>query len=96
MRSPADDRKDNVYKVTVTASNGTLDVEVTVTDVDEPGAPELDKPQPQVDRGLEADATNDPDVPITDVTWQWARSMDKETWEDIGNASASVSRNPTS
>ena len=94
FESPVDDRKDNVYKVTVTASGGSIDVEVTVTDVDEPGKPTLTKPQPQVGRGLEAEGPKDPDLPITDVTWQWARSMDMETWEDIGNASASGSRNP--
>ena len=96
FEAPSDDRGDNLYKVTVTASGGSIDVEVTVTDVDELGKPTLTKPQPQVGRGLEAEGPNDPDVPITDVTWQWARSMDMETWEEIGNPSASGSRNPTS
>ena len=95
FEAPTDDRADNVYKVTVTATGGTLAVEVTVTNVDEPGAPTLTKPQPQVGRGLEAEGPKDPDVPITDVRWQWARSMDKETWEDIGDPSASGSRSPT-
>ena len=66
-----------------------------MTNVDEPGKPTLTKPQPQVGRGLEAEGPKDPDVPITDVTWQWARSMDMTTWEDIGNPTASGSRNPT-
>ena len=95
FEDPQDDRADNVYKVEVTASGGSIDVEVTVTDEDEPGKPTLNKPQPQVGRGLEADAPNDPDTPITDVTWQWARSMDKADWDDIGNPTASGSRNPT-
>ena len=95
FEAPTDERKDNVYKVTVTASGGSVDVEVTVTDVDEPGAPTLDRPQPQVERGLVADGPNDPDLPVTDVTWQWARSMDMTTWEDIGNPAGSGSRNPT-
>ena len=94
FESPVDERGDNVYKVEVTASGGSIDVEVTVTDVDEPGKPTLTKPQPQVGRGLEAEGPKDPDLPVTDVTWQWAKSMDMETWEDIGNASASGSRNP--
>ena len=38
-----DDRKDNVYKVKVTASGGSEDVIVTVTDVDEPGKPTVDQ-----------------------------------------------------
>ena len=95
FESPADERADNVYKVKVTASGGSIDVEVTVTDVDEDGKPTLTKPQPQVGRGLEAEGPNDPDEPVTDVTWQWARSMDKETWEDIGSPAGSGSRNPT-
>ena len=34
---PADEDTDNVYEVTVQANGETLDVEVTVTDVDEVG-----------------------------------------------------------
>ena len=81
--------------MTVTASGGTEEVIVTVTDVDEPGAPKLSRPQPQVGRGLEATGPGDPDEPVTDVTWQWARSMDMQTWENIGNPAGSGSRNPT-
>ena len=81
--------------MTVTATGGELSVEVTVTDVDEPGKPTLTKPQPQVGRGLEAEGPFDPDVPVTDVLWQWARSMDMTTWEDIGSPASSGSRNPT-
>ena len=65
-----------------------------MTNEDEPGKPTLTKPQPQVGRGLEAEGPKDPDVPITDVLWQWAKSMDMETWEDIGNPTPSGSRNP--
>ena len=60
FESPADDRTDNLYKVTVTASSGSFDVEVTVTDEDEPGKPTLTKPQPQVGRGLEAGRARGP------------------------------------
>ena len=94
FEKPANDRKDNVYKVKVTASGGSIDVEVTVTDVDEPGKPTLTKPQPQIGRGLEAEGPFDPDEPVIDVLWQWAKSMGMETWEDIGSPSASGSRNP--
>ena len=47
-------QSDNVYKVTVVASGGKQAVEVTVTDVDEPGKVTFDQPQPQATRGLVA------------------------------------------
>ena len=92
---PTDDRADNIYKVIVKANNGSFTVEITVKDEDEPGSPGLTKRQPQVGRGLDATGTGDPDTPITDVTWQWARSDSAEgPWENIGNPTASTSRNP--
>ena len=100
FESPADDRTDNLYKVTVTASSngatGTFAVEITITDEDEDGKPKLSKPQPQVGRGLEATGPNDPDKPVTDVLWQWSRgdSMDGP-WENIGKPASSGSREPT-
>ena len=87
----------NVYNVDVQATGGSHSVIVTVTDVDEDGAPTLNKPQPQVGRGLKVNdaSPNDPDAPVTDVTWQWARSESSEgPWEDVGNPSPSGSRNP--
>ena len=45
---------DNVYQVTVVASDGELEVAVTVTDVDEPGEVTFTQPQPQATRSLEA------------------------------------------
>ena len=41
---PVDDRADNIYKVTVTASEGEYHVEITVTNVDEDGKPTLTQP----------------------------------------------------
>ena len=41
--------------------------------------------QPQVGRGLEA-LLDDPDGGETDEAWQWARSMDMQTWTDIDGA----------
>ena len=47
---PADDNKNNVYLVTVNASETSepLDLEITVTDEEEPGKVSLSQPQPQV------------------------------------------------
>ena len=78
----------NVYNVTVQATGGSEDVIVTVTNVDEDGSISftgLGQFQPQVGRGLEA-LLNDPDGGVTDEAWQWARSMDMETWTDIDGA----------
>ena len=82
----------NVYNVTVQATGGTLTVAVTVTNVDEDGSVSLNKPQPQVGRGLEA-TLNDVDGGQTDEVWQWARSMDMQTWTDIDGGTAQ-SRSP--
>ena len=47
-------RTGNVYNVTIKAAGGSHDVAVTVTNVDEDGKVSINKPQPQVGRGLEA------------------------------------------
>ena len=83
----------NVYKVTVTATDGSnptmREVTVNVTNVDEEGVVTLPSPQPE--GGVELTATlADPDgasgatLPIaadtvltTGVTWQWARSSSR-------------------
>ena len=78
----------NVYNVKVQATGGSEDVVVTVTNVDEDGSVSFDglgRFQPQVGRDLEADL-DDPDGGETDEAWQWARSMDMQTWTDIDGA----------
>ena len=81
---------DNVYKVTVTASGGSQDVEVTVINVDEAGSVSFDKPQPQVTRDLTASFTDD-DVGEK-PKWQWSKSMDKNAadgdWMAISGATS--------
>ena len=86
---------DNVYKVTVTASGGSQDVEVTVKNVDEAGSVSFDKPQPQATRELTASFSDDDgkDRP----SWTWSKSMDKdaadEDWMSVSGKSAK--RTPT-
>ena len=93
FESPADADGDNVYKVTVDASGGKVEIEVTVTDVDEAGKVTINKPQPQVDRGLEA-SVSDPDSDPTDVKWQWSRGPNVDgPWTDIAKATSN-SHNP--
>ena len=97
FESPADAGENNVYNVDVTATGNqttTQPVQVTVTDVDEAGKVTLDKPQPQVSRGLTA-TQSDPDGTSTDVTWQWSRGPNMDgPWTVIAKAT-SDSHNPT-
>ena len=76
FESPADADLDNVYEITVVASDdenagGELDVEVTVTNVEETGTVELTQLQPLTSIGVTATLT-DPDGNVTGTTWQWA------------------------
>ena len=93
FEGPADADTDNVYEVTVEASDGgatpgTLDVTVTVTNVDE--TPEVTLPSPNPQLGVPLIATlNDPeDGAVAGVTWQWARSSDGSDWTDIEEATS--------
>ena len=81
------------YTVTVTASDGaltaTVDVTVTVTNVDEAGTVTLSTNQPPARAEITA-ALTDPDEGVTGIVWQWERSSDGNTdWADIGTSSAS-------
>ena len=83
----------NVYKVDVKASGGSESVTVTVTDVDEAGKVTLSQYQPQVGRSLVA-SVSDPDKPLSEVKWQWARAASAAgTFTDIDKAT-SASRAP--
>ncbi len=75
----------NVYRVTIEASGGTHGVTVTVTDVDETGEVSISRLQPQVSRPLSA-VLSDVDDGVADERWQWARSVDRNTWTDIAGA----------
>ncbi len=86
---------DNIYKVTVEALSGDLDVVVTVTDVDEDGSVSFDKPQPQATRELTASL--DDDDGTDKPSWSWSKSMDANAadadWMSISGTSAK--RTPT-
>ena len=74
---PMDSDRNNVYHVTVQASDGNNisrhDVTITVTNVEEAGSVELSSVQPQVGTPLTA-TLDDPDEVISDITWSWQRS----------------------
>ena len=81
------------HTVTVTASDGaltaTVDVTVTVTNVDEAGTVTLSTNQPPARAEITA-ALTDPDEGVTGAVWQWERSSDGNTdWADIGTSSPS-------
>ena len=93
FEDPQDADTGNDYEVTITAadSNGnssSLDVTVSVTDVDEAGALTLNSDQPQV--GTELTATlADEDAGVSSTTWQWARSADgSSSWGNIAGATS--------
>ena len=79
--SPADTGGDNTYNVTVSRSGGSLDVAVTVTNVDEMGSVSLDDLQPQAGASVSA-TLSDPDGDASETAWQWSKSMDEATsWD---------------
>ena len=94
-----DEDADNVYSITLKAKVGTettslLEVTVTVTDVDEPGALALSSQKPRLGVALTA-TLSDPDG-ITDGTtsWEWERNDGREGWLEIAGAT-SASYTPT-
>ena len=86
---------DNVYEVTVqamdsTGKTGMEMVTVEVTNVDEPGTVTLSALQPQAGTVLTA-THSDPDGTISDLKWQWAKSMTMDgAYEDIDKATSST------
>ena len=84
----------NVYRVTVTVSDGKLKatrpMTVTVTDVAEDGVVTLSSVQPKVAVELTA-SLEDSDGGVKDITWQWARS-DSEggTFTNIDGATSAT------
>ena len=93
--SPGDKNKNNVYLVTVNASETSdpQNLEITVVDKDEDGKVSLTQPQPQVGRGLVA-SLSDQDADVEDEKWQWARGETADgPWTDIDKATT-ASRSP--
>ena len=76
--NPTDANTNNVYEVTVQASDGKLtgmrEVKVTVGNEDEDGTVTLSKTQPRVGIAVTASLT-DPDGSISSLTWQWSNDV---------------------
>ena len=78
LREPTDANTDNVYEVTVQATDGDgnrgmKSVKVTVENENEDGVVTLSKTQPRVGIAVTASLT-DPDGSISGLTWQWSIS----------------------
>ena len=77
--APTDKDGDNVYQVTVQASDGTntgsLVVTITVTNVDEDGTVTLSSDQPRTGTALTA-TLSDLDGTVSATTWVWESSAD--------------------
>ena len=86
---------DNMYEVTVQATDETMkvgmkEVTVEVTNVDEPGEVTLSALGPQVATELTA-TPSDPDGDLSDPKWQWSKSMSRNgSYADIEDANAST------
>ena len=86
------------YAVTVTATDNhglsdTIDVTITVTNVDEEGTVSLFPAQPRVGAVLRA-TISDPDGDVRSVNWRWERSSDQTNWTSRSGSGASYT--PTS
>ena len=97
--NPTDMGMDNMYMVTITADDGTYldthDVMVMVTNVDEAGTLTLSTMRPAVGEEITATLTDIDIVVGSSVTWQWARSMDMNSWMDITTGGTNRTYTPT-
>ena len=87
----SDANSDNVYEVTVTATasgmSRSLDVDVTLSNVDEPGTVSISPSQPPYRVGDVLSASLDEGDDETVTGWQWARSTTASgTFTPIGGA----------
>ena len=94
LESPVDADTNNVYSVTVNASDGagtptvrTLNVTVTVTQVDEAGKLTLSSSRPRLGTAVTA-TVFDPEGVTGQTTWRWERSSGRSAWNDISGATA--------
>ena len=89
---PGDADKDNVYEVTVEATDGvsntgTKNVKITVTNVKEDGTVSMSQLQPRVGVAITASVT-DLDGDVSNVTWQWSRDQSRKA----GNLSKIIAK----
>ena len=96
FENPADGNTDNVYIIEVVADDGhglivRMDLEITVTDIDEPGSLIISVSNPRVGSELAATLT-DPDGDPATVSWQWQRAdaPANPVWVNISGATSTT------
>ncbi|HCB37570.1 MAG TPA: hypothetical protein DEP66_05080, partial [Acidimicrobiaceae bacterium] len=97
FENPRDTGSDNVYEITVTVTDdgtppasATLDVSVTVSNVEEAGTVTIaPSTAPRVGDTLTASVA-DPDGSITGTTWQWASSTNATDYAPVSGATAAA------
>lgn len=94
FESPADSGANNVYNVTVVATDSkdmqtSREVTVEVTDVHEDGIVTLSNRHPEIDIPITASLTN-PDDGTSGITWQWAYGSDCSSPTEIVNATSAT------
>ena len=102
FEKPTDADKNNVYEVTITATDGnanmaTRDVKVTVTNAEEDGEVTLSQPRPRVGLAITA-GYSDPDGGLASATWQWWRTaaVDQEAAPPLRSQSSRMRISTTS
>ena len=96
FENPKDSNTDNVYVIEIVADDGhgvivRMDLEITVTDIDEPGSLIISVSNPRVGWELAATLT-DPDGNPATVTWQWQRADTpaNPVWTNISDATSAT------
>ena len=108
VKEPLDYETKRSYSVTLSVTDGlnatgttdtsvddTIEVAISVTNVDEDGVVTLSTEYPGLGTPVTA-ALADPDGTPTGVTWQWANSTDNSTWIDITTNGTAETYTPVS
>ena len=95
FRTPPSFEGRTSYSITVTAEDddgltGSLSVTVTMTDVEEDGVVTITPPRGWEGTGFTASLA-DGDGSVSGRTWQWQRSSNRSSWQDIPGATSSSS-----
>ena len=62
-------------------------VSIDLSNVDEAGTVSVSLEQPEIGTALVV-SLSDPDGSLSDISWQWARSMDGSDWSDVSGANS--------